>query len=80
MLSVLKPKPTGKSLEVKTFSGKDGTVYLVYRLPSGAYHVYAEVEAKQAAVECGALDAMGSPTADQREINTRTLWDTLWGD
>jgi hypothetical protein len=77
MSSELKPKAADKGLEIKTFRGKNGTVYFVYRLPSGAYHVYTEVEAKQAAVNCGALDVMGIPTADP---DTRKLWDALWDD
>jgi hypothetical protein len=66
----LKPKKKGVGLEVKTFPGQDGNTYLVYRTPRGAYHVFLEVEAKEAARQCGAQD--------DGKHNTVTLWEKLW--
>ena len=64
----VKPKKHGFGLELKTFQGKDGESYLVLRTKDGAYHVFLEVEAKQAARDCG-----GS-----KEGNTRQMWGELW--
>jgi len=44
--------------------------YLVFRLPDGSYHSFVEVEAKEAAIKCGATN--------DRNRNTRRLWDELW--
>ena len=44
--------------------------YLVLRLPDGSYHTFVEVEAKEAAIKCGAIGGRGA--------NTRRLWDQLW--
>jgi hypothetical protein len=52
--NVLKEKREGRSLEIKTFPGKDGNSYLVLRTLDGSFHAFVEVEAKQAARECGA--------------------------
>jgi len=61
-------KRTDKALQMKTFEGKDGKTYLVFRAPKGSYHAFVEVEAKQAARECGASE--GRP---------RQMWNSLWG-
>jgi hypothetical protein len=60
-------KRQGVGLEMKTFKGK-GQNYLVFRTPKGAYHVFLEVEAKQAARDCGA----------SKEKNTVQMWKDLW--
>jgi hypothetical protein len=59
-------------LDFKTFLGKDGKPYLVFRTPKGAYNAFAEVEAKAAAYDCGA--ERGTPTKD----TPRSLWRSLW--
>jgi hypothetical protein len=64
---VLKPKRRGVDLEMRTFKGTEGR-YLVFRTPQGSYHVFKEVEAKQAARECGA----------KVEANTREMWKQVW--
>jgi hypothetical protein len=64
----LKAKRTGLGLELRSFTGKDGKTYLVFRTNRGSFHVFGEVEAKQAARECGATI----------ERNTRTMWEGLW--
>ncbi len=64
----IKPKKQGLGLEMKTFEGKDEKTYLVFRTKSGAYHVFQEVEAKQAARNCGAL----------KERHARQMWNEVW--
>jgi hypothetical protein len=64
----LTPKRRGVGLESKMFVGNSGTTYLVFRSTSGSYHVLTEVEAKEAARDCGA----------QVGHNTRSEWKTLW--
>jgi hypothetical protein len=66
----LKPKPQGRGLEIKSFTGNDGKSYLVFRTPRGAFHVFREVEAKEAARQCGATAAAGK--------NTQTMWKSIW--
>ncbi len=65
----VKKKREGLGLEMKTFSGKDGNSYLVFRTSAGSFHVFMEVEAKEAARQCGATE----------EKNTRGMWAALWG-
>ena len=65
----MKPKKQGLGLEMKTFTGKDGKSYLVFRTSAGAFHVFGEVEAKEAARQCGATT----------ELNTRGMWASVWG-
>ncbi len=65
---MLKRKKKGLGLEAKTFKGEDGSSYLVFRSLDGSYHAFVEVEAKQAARECGATDGP----------NTRKMWERLW--
>lgn len=64
-----KQKRKGFGLEVKSFQGQDGRSYLIFRTPRGAYHAFVEVEAKQAARECGV----------KVEKNTRAMWRAIWG-
>jgi len=65
----MKPKKRGFDLSVKTFTGK-GRTYLVFRTANGAYHAFVEVEAKQAARECG------NPPGR----TTRQMWDSIWNE
>ena len=65
---MLKVKREGTELAFKSFVGSDGTPYLVFRSLEGSFHVFAEVEAKQAARECGAAEL----------ANTRLMWESLW--
>ena len=60
-------KKRGTGLEMKTFNG-NGQNYLVFRTPTGSYHVFLEVAAKQAARTCGA--SKGS--------TSRQMWKDLW--
>ena len=63
-----KDKRMGVGLEVRTFYGKKGEAFLVFKTPKNAYHVFKEVEAKDAARQCGATGA----------ANTRSMWARLW--
>jgi hypothetical protein len=67
MKSTLKREGTG--LAIRIFQGKKGETYLVLRSPKGSYHVFAEVEAKEAAMRCGAVRPRRPP---------QTLWSELW--
>jgi hypothetical protein len=64
----IKGKKRGIGLEMRTFPGKRGRSYLVFRTGRGAYHVFLEVEAKEAARECGAI----------KEGTTHQMWDEVW--
>jgi hypothetical protein len=61
-------KRRGLGLEMRSFQGKDGRSYLVFRTSGGSFHVFMEVEAKQAARQCGAT----------KEANTRQMWSEVW--
>jgi hypothetical protein len=63
-----KEKRQGLGLDIRTFQGKDGATYIAFKTTSGAYHVFKEVEAKEAARQCGA----------SLEANTRQMWGALW--
>ncbi len=60
-------KRSGLGLSFKTFIGASGKSYLVFQTPKGAYHVFAETEAKEAARDCGAKSG-----------NTREQWKSIW--
>ena len=66
----MKSKRKGSELQAKTFDGNDGKTYMVFRSLNGSYHAFVEIEAKEAARNCG---AMGKANA-----NTRKLWSQLW--
>jgi len=63
----LTPKRRGAGLETRTFFGNSGASYLVFRT-SGSYHVLTEVDAKEAARDCGA----------RKGGSTRAQWKALW--
>ncbi len=65
---VVKKKREGFGLEMKTFEGEDGNSYLVFRTATGSFHVFMEVEAKEAARQCGATTGK----------NTRGMWSDVW--
>lgn len=64
----VKQKRHGFGLEMKTFEGQDGNSYLVFRTSNGSFHVFMEVEAKEAARQCGTT----------KQGNTREMWSALW--
>jgi hypothetical protein len=61
-------KRAGLGLEFKTFNGKSGKSYIVFRTPKGGYHAFAEVDAKEAAIDCFA----------PKDRNTRAQWKAVW--
>jgi hypothetical protein len=72
---MLKEKMAGYGLEFKTFlDTKEHNRYLVFRIPKGdssySYHTFVEVEAKQAARECGAEEGPND--------TTWSMWNSLW--
>ena len=60
-------KREGLGLEFRAFKGKSGKSYMVFRTTKGSYHAFAEVNAKDAAIDCG------SPKG-----NTRAQWKAVW--
>ncbi|HUE11923.1 MAG TPA: hypothetical protein VMQ54_13320 [Steroidobacteraceae bacterium] len=67
-----KSKKQGAGLEIKTFKGKTGDTYVVYRTPAPSsnlhrYHVFVEVEAKAAGKDCGGNGA-----------TTHHVWRSIW--
>lgn len=60
-------KRSDRAIEVRTFEGGKGT-YVVYRLPSGGFHTFMEVEAKAVAVDCG-----GPSTGNTRKLLASNL-------
>lgn len=64
----LKPKLRHRLLDVKTFDGNDGASYVVFRTSAGSFHTFREVEAKEAARQCGA----------KRAGTTRQMWESIW--
>ena len=69
-MKTLTGKRAGLGLEAKTFKGNSGTTYIVFRSADGSFHAFAEVEAKEAARDCGAVEGH----------NTRSEWKSIWGD
>ncbi len=67
-MAILKPKKQGYGLKTKTIRGKSGQSYVVHRTQEGSFHVFVEVEAKAAAVDCGA----------PKTGNTRSQWEAVW--
>ena len=66
----VKFKRRGTGVEFRAFDGKSGRRYLVMHTRRGAYHVFAEMQAKDAAIDCGA--------PDDRDLTTRQLWQPIW--
>ena len=65
---MLKPKRDGTELGFKTFVANDGSTLLVFRSLEGSFHVFTEIEAKEAARMCGSEEL----------ANTRKMWESLW--
>ena len=66
-------KRNGLGLQMKTIKGESG-IYLFMKTPGGSYHVFLEVEAKQAAKDCGA--SVKRSADDNR--NTRQMCKEIW--
>lgn len=63
-----KPKSLGPGLEIKTLRGGSSVSYLVFRTGDGAFHVFREVEPREAARDCGA----------KTDTDGRDGWETFW--
>lgn len=66
-----RPRRRDKALEIRTFAGKDGQSYLVFRTTAGSFHTFVEVEAKEAARQCGDGRLKGT---------TRRMWQSFWDE
>jgi hypothetical protein len=66
----MRPKARGKGLEMRTITANDGHTYLVFRTLDGSYHVFREVDARNAARE-----SFGQTTG-----NTRKMWGSIWSE
>lgn len=67
-MTMLAGKRASLGLDVKTFSGSSGLTYIVFRTTDGGFHTFVEVEAKEAARDCGAAEGH----------NTRSEWKSIW--
>ena len=70
MAKTFNVKPSPSAIGVKAFQGKKGSTYIVMKT-GNEFHVFVEVEAKEAASDCGCnLSHKGhSPTQ---------MWMQLW--
>jgi hypothetical protein len=62
------PKGLGPGLEIKTFRGRSGVWYLVFRTRDGTFHVFREVDPRAAARDCGS----------EAETEDHNAWESLW--
>lgn len=69
----LKKNGTGISVpDIRTFESKDGKNTYVVLKQGKSYHTFVEVEAKDAAIECG--------SKLERNAITRQHWNVLWDE
>ena len=69
-MATFKTKKEPYRVQIKTFKGGKGN-YLVMTAGDGKYHVFVEVEAKEAATDCGCK-------LDPRKSNPTKMWNELW--
>jgi hypothetical protein len=63
-------KKSGFEIGMRTVVGKSGATYLVFRERArDVFHVFVEVEAREAATDCG---------AGNDERNVQAVWSDLW--
>lgn len=58
------------ALGIRVYKGESGTDYRVFRNHHGEFHVFAEVQAKEAAQDCGT----------RSEGTTQQQWEDLWNE
>ena len=64
------PKVSDAETGMRIFQGKSGRMYLVLKERGRTvFHVFTEVQATEAAADCGADISAG---------NTQTIWNKLW--
>lgn len=61
---------TKDPMGLMTITGRKGATYLVLRGYDGDYHIFVEIKAQKAAIDCGEVKRQAD--------NTRTMWDRLW--
>ena len=64
----IKGKKRGFELGMRSFRGKNGGSFLVFRTSRDSFHVFQEVEAKDAARKCGSTV----------KGHTSSMWKRLW--
>lgn len=69
MPKTFKVKRISSAIEIRTYQGRKGK-YLVMTAGDGKFHVFSEVEAKEAAIDCGFKGRQ----------HTNTMWKTLWAE
>jgi len=67
MARTFKVKKVSSAVEIRTFDGEKGR-YLVMTAGDGKFHVFVEVEAKEAAKDCGC----------ETRGHTSAMWKELW--
>jgi hypothetical protein len=67
-MKTFKAKRSGTGLDMRSFTGESGAAYMVFRTQKNAYHVFVEVEAKEAARDCGGPESGTTPQ----------MWDEIW--
>ena len=65
----VKTKNPAFALQTRTFQGKSGSSYLVFRTPKGQFHVFVETAARPAAQDCG---------SQSRSCNPNVHWQAVW--
>jgi hypothetical protein len=65
-----KSKKRGVELGTRLFRDSSDKAYLVFKTAGGSFHVFAEIEAKEAAERCGAKR--------EPNRNVRSMWNELW--
>ena len=65
----IKPKTKNLAVACKTFTGKSGITYLVFRGAKEA-HVFTEVSSRRAAIDCGATQKRG--------VHAVNRWKEIW--
>ena len=71
MPKTLNVKPSAAAMEIRTFESKNPRVQYIVMRTGDEFHVFAEVEAKEAAANCGCELASPKHTPVQ-------MWKSLW--
>jgi hypothetical protein len=60
----------GGTFSYRQVKDKDGVTYMAIKLDDGSFHIFTEINARQAARDCG-ID-------DEGKLNSRQMWEKLW--
>jgi hypothetical protein len=77
MAKTIKGKRSGFGLEIKTFQGHSGRTYIVFKLPTWAFHTFVETEAKEAHETADPQRVKQTPASIGRKYGIRRR---RWGD